>query len=145
MFNDSDLRTVFEQMQTYKVFLTLLYEHKRYAEVFDLYQQIRTRLELFELFPDITINCLAFATCYHLVSSAMVWLSYLRVTDEMFFFCFQNTPKHFAYAQELWKRAQNVKQLNRSRYFLAGLALKQNNPKCALGLVRAPSRYVTVS
>lgn len=68
LFNDSDLKSVFEQMQTYKVLLDLLYKNKRYAETFELYDQIRARLDLFELFPDITMNCLAFAACYHLVS-----------------------------------------------------------------------------
>lgn len=68
LFKDSDLRSIFEQMQTYKVLLSLLYENKRYAEVFELYAEIRSRLELYELFPDITINCLAFAACYQLVS-----------------------------------------------------------------------------
>ncbi|XP_055309558.1 pentatricopeptide repeat-containing protein 2, mitochondrial-like [Sitodiplosis mosellana] len=121
LFNDPDMRSVFEQMQTYKVLLTLLYDNKRYAEVFELYKQIRTRLDLFELFPDITINCLAFAACYQL-----------------------NTPEHFQYADELWKQAQNVKQLSRSRYLLAGLAIKQNSPKYALGLVRSPFPYATV-
>lgn len=60
------------------------------------------------------------------------------------FFLIQNTPEHFKYAQELWTRAKNIKQLNRSRYLLAGLAIKQNNPKCALGLVNSPSHFVTV-
>lgn len=55
-------------MQTYKVFLALLYENKRYAELFELYKEIRKHLELYELFPDHTINCLVFAACYHLVN-----------------------------------------------------------------------------
>lgn len=61
------LRIYFEQMQTYKVLLSLLFENKRYAEVFDLYKDIRTHLSLHELFPDITLNCLAFGACYKLV------------------------------------------------------------------------------
>lgn len=55
-------------MQTYKVMLALLYENKRYAEVFELYKEIRQRSELYELFPDQTINCLAIAACYQLVN-----------------------------------------------------------------------------
>lgn len=60
---------MFEQMQTYKVLLSLLFEEKRYSEVFELYKEIRTRLDLYELFPDITINCLCFGACYKLVGS----------------------------------------------------------------------------
>lgn len=67
-YKDQDLRNSFEQMQTYKVMLSLLYKNKRYADIFDLYKDIRKRLDLYELFPDITVNCLAFAACYHLVS-----------------------------------------------------------------------------
>lgn len=48
--------------------LSLLYENKRYSDVFELYKEIRKRIDLRGLFPDITINCLAFAACYHLVS-----------------------------------------------------------------------------
>lgn len=57
---------------------------------------------------------------------------------------FQNTPEHFRYAQELWTQARNVKQLSRSKYLLAGLAIKQNDPKYALALVNIPAIYVTV-
>lgn len=56
----------------------------------------------------------------------------------------QNTPEHFEYAQNLWQRTKNVKQLNRSKYFVAGLALKQNQPKVALNLVSENNLYVTV-
>lgn len=66
---DKEIRNLFKQMQTYKVLLSLLYENKRYAEVYELYRDIRKNLELYESFPDQTINCLAFAACYHLVNS----------------------------------------------------------------------------
>lgn len=55
-------------MQTYKVLLSLLFENKRYDEIFKLYEQIRERLSIYELFPDITVNCLVFGACYQLVS-----------------------------------------------------------------------------
>lgn len=129
-------------MQTYKVMLSLLYKNKRYAEIFDLYKDIRKRLDLYELFPDITVNCLAFAACYHLVSKANLIMSkWMELTE---FFLLQNTADHFKYAQDLWKEAENVKQLHRSRYFLAGLAMKQNSPEIALRLVDGPSSYVTM-
>lgn len=51
--------------------LSLLYKNQRYAEIFDLYKDIRKKLDLYELFPDITVNCLAFAACYHLVSKSI--------------------------------------------------------------------------
>lgn len=69
---------MFEQMQTYKVMLSLLFENKRYAEVFELYQEIRKRLDLYELFPDITVNCLAFGACYHLVSQSCIRLIFME-------------------------------------------------------------------
>lgn len=67
-------------MQTYKVMLSLLFEHKRYADVFELYDNIRKHLELYELFPDKTINCLAFGACYNLVSESVnsLWIDILR-------------------------------------------------------------------
>lgn len=61
------MRPLFEQMQTYKVLLSLLYENQRYEDVFNLHSDILTRLEILELFPDKTVNCLAFGACYHLV------------------------------------------------------------------------------
>lgn len=69
---------MFEQMQTYKVMLSLLFENKRYAEVFELYQEIRKRLDIYELFPDITVNCLAFGSCYHLVSQSCIRLIFME-------------------------------------------------------------------
>lgn len=64
------MRSLFHQMQTYKILLSLLYENQRYAELFELYVEILKHLELYELFPEQTINCLVFAACYHLVNVA---------------------------------------------------------------------------
>lgn len=55
-------------MQTYKVMLSLLYEANRYEELFKMYDKILKHLEVYELFPEDTINCLGIAACYHLVS-----------------------------------------------------------------------------
>lgn len=68
LFRDADLKTNFDQQETYKVLLDLLYENKRYEEIYECYQVIRSRLELFERFPFQTLNCFVFAACYHLVS-----------------------------------------------------------------------------
>lgn len=123
--------------------LDLLFEHKRYAEVIDLYKEIRKRLDVYELFPDITVNCLAFGACYHLVSRVIFVITvYGNFPYEEESFFFQNTVEHFQYAQNVWQRAQNVKQLHRSRFFLAGLAIKQDDPKFALRLIDKSS-YVT--
>lgn len=54
-------------MQTYKVLLSLLFENQQYESVFELYKDIRDRLSVYDIFPDVTINCLAFGACYHLV------------------------------------------------------------------------------
>lgn len=113
---------MFEQMQTYKVMLSLLFENKRYAEVFELYQEIRKRLDLYELFPDITVNCLAFGACYHLVSQSCIRLIFMgkkhTLMEVLHLYLTQNTPEHFEYAQDLWQRTKNIKQLSRSKYFL---------------------------
>lgn len=48
------------------------------------------------------------------------------------------------YALDLWNVTQHVKQLNRSSQLLAGLALKQNDPKLALSLINNASTYATI-
>lgn len=65
---DSDVRTSFDQQETYKIFLDLMYEHKRYDVVVEQYKQIRAYLLLYERAPANTLNCLVFAACYHLVN-----------------------------------------------------------------------------
>lgn len=54
-------------MDAYKVMLTLLHNHKRYEDIFNIYNMIRKHLELQNQFPHPSINCLAFSACYHLV------------------------------------------------------------------------------
>lgn len=55
----------------------------------------------------------------------------------------QNTPGHLQYAEDLWQRTEQFKPMNRNKYFLAGLALKQNKPSIALNLVNERHLYVT--
>lgn len=57
---------------------------------------------------------------------------------------FQNTPEHFQYAQDLFQYTKHLKPMNRSKYLLAGLALKQNEPMVALNLVPENKLYVTI-
>lgn len=150
-FKDKELRSLFHQMQTYKVLLSLLYENKRYAELFELYVEIRKHLELYELFPEHTINCLAFAACYHLVNVThfnllQTWTKFkcLMTKTVLLSTLSQNTPEHFQYAQDLFYSTKHAKQVSRSTYLLAGLALKQNEPTVALNLLPENRAYVTI-
>lgn len=72
---DSDFRGVFEQQQTYKILLNLLYKHGRYADIHEYYERHRTNLASFESRPDKTLDCLVFAACYHLVRWSFELLS----------------------------------------------------------------------
>lgn len=56
----------------------------------------------------------------------------------------QNTPEHFKYAEDLWHKTRQIKQLQRSKQFLAALALKQKKPIVALNLTPEKNLYVTV-
>lgn len=91
-FDDPDLKSIFEQQQTYKVFLDLLLENERYAEVLEYYKEIRRRLDLYGQYPDPTINLLGFAACYHLV--VMLFFT-------AHFFCFTETFLFTEYARFL--------------------------------------------
>lgn len=59
---------MFEQQETYKVFLDLLFKNERYEDVYTCYQVIRKQHVLFERETCNTLNCLLFAACYKLVS-----------------------------------------------------------------------------
>lgn len=73
--------------------LSLLYENKRYAEVFDLYREIRKNLELYESSTDKTMNCLAFAACYHLVNMSQL-PQIQRKFQKTTHFSFSNFPEY---------------------------------------------------
>lgn len=66
-YKDERMQTLFDDMDVYKLFLTLLHNNKRYAEIFKLYNEIRARVELHNKLPHASINVLAFSACYHLV------------------------------------------------------------------------------
>lgn len=66
-YTDDQTKSLFEQMDAYKVMLTLLHNHKRYEEVFDVYDGIRKHLQQHNQYPHPSINCLVFSACYHLV------------------------------------------------------------------------------
>lgn len=49
---------------------------------------------------------------------------------------FQNTPEHYKYAKDLYPHVRHIKAFKRrTKYLLAGLALKQNDPMFALQLL----------
>lgn len=59
---------IFDQQETYKVLLDLLYKHGNYGKIHELYEKFRNNVEKFDVRPDKTLDCLVFAACYHLVS-----------------------------------------------------------------------------
>lgn len=79
LYKDDQTKVLFEQMDAYKVMLTLLHNHKRYEEVFDLYDTIRKRLECCNQYPHPSINCLVFSACYHLVKFNALNLTYPKI------------------------------------------------------------------
>lgn len=53
-------------------------------------------------------------------------------------FEFQNTQEHYKYARDLYPHVRHIKAFKRrTKYLLAGLALKQNDPMYALQLLDA--------
>ena len=56
---------------------------------------------------------------------------------------FQNTPKHYEYAKDLYSHVKHIRVLiRRQRHLLAGLALKQNDPMVALSLLETNEFHV---
>lgn len=68
-----------------------------------------------------------------------------NIFKNIYYICYysQNTAEHYEYARNLWKDLKNYKQLHRTSYLLAGLAIKQDDPKFALSLVDSKRFYVT--
>lgn len=59
----------------------------------------------------------------------------------------QNTPEALEQAYALWSNiteAGNKVQFRKSRTFVAGLALKQNQPELALKILEGETTYVTM-
>lgn len=66
-YQDEQMKSLFDEMNAYKVLLTLLHNNKRYEDIFRLYNEIRARVEPNKQLPHASINVLAFSACYHLV------------------------------------------------------------------------------
>lgn len=66
-YQDEQMKSLFDEMNAYKVLLTLLHNNKRYEEIFKIYNEIRARVELQNQLPHSSITVLAFSACYHLV------------------------------------------------------------------------------
>lgn len=134
------MKALFDEMNAYKVLLTLLHNNKRYEEIFKLYVEIRKHVNHRNQLPHQSINVLAFSACYHLVKNAMN--SNIDNNNKMWNFInenlkyFQNTQEHYKYAKDLYPHIRHIKAFKRrTTYLLAGLALKQNDPLVALQLL----------
>lgn len=113
VFTDSKLQNLFDQVISYTILLTLLYKHKKYSEMKQVYDIIKVRSVDIVHFP---INALIviMAGCH----------------DE-------NTPESYKYALENWKilTQKGIRHTRRVVTFLANLALKQNCPEMALEIL----------
>ncbi|XP_031629373.1 pentatricopeptide repeat-containing protein 2, mitochondrial-like [Contarinia nasturtii] len=111
-YEDEHLRTLFTQVSGHQLLLDLLYEHKMYDDLLRIYESLNMKGQL-DTFKQ--INVIVLATYYQL-----------------------NTPETLQKAYTLWKKVNRNKtknQYRKSRTFVAGLALKQNDPGLALNVL----------
>lgn len=136
-YQDEQMQSLFDEMSAYKVLLTLLHNNKRFEEIFKLYNEFRARVELQNRLPHASINVIAFSACYHLVKFNGKTLATRKKKQNLISqFFLQNTPEHYKYAKDLYPHVRHIKAFKRrTKYLLAGLALKQNDPMFALQLL----------
>ncbi|PSN51224.1 hypothetical protein C0J52_10560 [Blattella germanica] len=124
-FKDSDLEAFFAQLSTYQILMDLLFEHRRYQDVLDVFEIVRARQHQDTKFPR-NVVILTYAACYKL-----------------------NTPESLKYGMDLWKELKEVGHIpmRRAVTFAAGLALNQNAPHVALEMISdvLQQNYVSVA
>lgn len=123
LFKDNSLDGFFDQLASYQIFLDLLYNNKRYQDVLDTYDIIKTRQLQGGRYPKHVFN-LSIAACYKL-----------------------NTPASFEYATQLWKDATDSGHIpmRKGVAFFAALALNQGNPQMALEIItNGKQTYLTL-
>jgi len=124
LFKDPEFEGFFDQLISYQILADMLYEQRRYQDIIDVYQIIKSKQIQDGMYPKYVL-ILVFAACYK-----------------------ENTPESFKFATDLWAEINTVGHvpLRRSITFAAGLALKQNAPHVALEIIAAAKtqQYVTI-
>ncbi|XP_031632916.1 uncharacterized protein LOC116346825 [Contarinia nasturtii] len=116
MFEDDVIGQLFPQFTSHQILFDMLYEHKMYEDILRLYDNLNEEAQLYKFTTVIIL-----ATYYQL-----------------------NTPKSLEQAYSLWKKMtyKNDKhQFRKSLTFVAGLAIKQKQPKIALEVLRIYEDY----
>lgn len=113
LFKDPQMEGFFDQLISFQLLLDMLYENKRYNEVLELFDFIRSKQVQGARYPKHSV-VLAFAACYRL-----------------------NTPQSFEYCTKLWKDLAEVGHIpmRKAATFAAGLALEQKSPQIALEIL----------
>ncbi|XP_012216791.1 pentatricopeptide repeat-containing protein 2, mitochondrial [Linepithema humile] len=123
-FKDPQFEHFFNQLTSYQILLTLLYKHKKYSEMRDVYDIIKTKNMETGGYP-INSSILIMAACYK-----------------------ENTPETLEYALTLWKELneKGCQIMRRASTFVAALAIKQNSPHIAIEILSTlkEARYIDV-
>lgn len=124
LFKDESFNGFFDQLMSYQILCDMLFESKRYQDVLDVYNIIKSRQVQGGRYPKHVI-VIILAACYKM-----------------------NTPEALQYTVELWKELQNAGHIpmRKASTFAAALALNQNSPHIALEIVSQvkQQKYVTV-
>lgn len=120
LFKDESLNGFFDQLMSYQVLLDMLYEKKRYQEVLDVYDIVKSRQVQGGRYPKHVV-VLVFASCYKL-----------------------NTPESLKYGLELWKELQQAGHIpmRKAATFISALALNQNSPHITLEIAATIKQQV---
>lgn len=122
-FKDPQFNNFFDQMISYQILLSLLYKHKRYTEMREVYDVIKTK-SLNGEYPR-NSSILVLAACYK-----------------------ENTPETLQYALDLRREIseKGFVFMRRASTFLTALAINQKSPHIAIEIVTAmrESRYVDI-
>lgn len=147
-FEDEVIYQLFNQVTGYQILLDLLYENERYADVLRIYNELK---QYGRLHKNKYIDVIILATYYRLVNWLIAHTSVCHCFSlgvDWFVVNFQqNTPDALKKAYDLWidiSEGVNKVQFRKSRTFVAGLALKQNQPELALKILEGETTYVTM-
>lgn len=122
-FKDPQFENFFDQFISYQILLCLLYKHKKYAEMREVYDIIKTK-RIVNGYPK-NSSILVMAACYK-----------------------ENTPETLEYAVNLWKEIneKGFTFMRRATTFLTALAIKQNAPHIAIEIMSTirEARYIDI-
>ncbi|XP_063972044.1 pentatricopeptide repeat-containing protein 2, mitochondrial-like isoform X2 [Diachasmimorpha longicaudata] len=114
---DPKFKMLYDQPKTFAILVDLLYEHKMYKEVRDVYSFLRHRPV-----SKLVISIVAMA-CYK-----------------------ENTPESLEFAMQMWKDVcSKSKPLRRTIVTLTALALNQNQPEIALNIIAHCHNFNSIS